>query len=121
MKNIKTTILPLLLVGTMLSLASFRNIEREAAHWDETSTTYIKMYVDGLACPFCAYGLEKKIKKVDGAKDLFIEINEGYITFTVPTSKKPSEEALQKLVKEAGFTVRSITYSATPFAADDAK
>lgn len=121
MKNIRTLTLPLLLTGMMLFSVSFKNIAREAIQQDDTTITYIKMYVDGLACPFCAYGLEKKIKKIEGAKDLFIEINEGYITFSVPTSNKPSEEALQKLVKEAGFKARDITYSERPFANDNAK
>ena len=80
-----------------------------------TDSTYVKMYVDGLACPFCAYGLEKKIKKIEGASGLFIEINEGYITFSVPNKKKPGEATLKKLVKEAGFKAREINFSEKPF------
>jgi len=79
------------------------------------TNTYIKIGVDGMACPFCAYGLEKKIKKIDGASDLYIDINEGFITFSVPSNKKPTEEALNKVVKEAGFKIREIEYSSTPF------
>jgi len=119
--KIKTTvILQTFLAGMILFFTSFQAVAQAAEQKNDTSTTYIKMYVDGLACPFCAYGLEKKVKKIKGSKDLFIEINEGYITFKVPTSNKPTEEALHKLVKEAGFTARDITYSAKPFS-DDAK
>ena len=77
----------------------------------QTTTIYVKIGVDGMACPFCAYGIEKKIKKIDGAKDLYIDINEGYITFAISSDKKPTEEALNKIVKEAGFKVRKIEYS----------
>ena len=30
------------------------------------SATY-SLEVDGLACPFCAYGIEKKLSAIDGA------------------------------------------------------
>ena len=33
----------------------------------------ITIEVDGLACPFCAYGLEKNLKEIDGVEN--IEIN----------------------------------------------
>ncbi len=119
MKTKNLTILLMFLGGMILFLMSSQATAQAAEPQKDSSIIYIKVWVDGLACPFCAYGLEKKIKKIDGAKDLFIEINEGYVTFSVPTSKKPKDEALLKLVKEAGFEARNITYSAKPFSADD--
>jgi len=77
--------------------------------------TYIKIWVDGLACPFCAYGLEKQIKRIEGVKNLHIDLNRGFITFTAISEKKPTEERLKKLVKEAGFVARKIEYSKTDF------
>ena len=41
--------------------------------------------VEGLGCPFCAYGLEKKFKKVKGIKHVKILIEEGIFTFSVPS------------------------------------
>lgn len=119
MKNKITTNLLKYLIGMMLFIAPFKTIAQEAIQQQDTSITYIKMWVDGVACPFCAYGIEKKIKKLDGIKDMFIEINEGYITFSVPEAKKPTREMLIKLVNEAGFFARDITYAKTPFAYDD--
>ena len=109
------------MMAIMFFMASFQTFAQEAEQQKDEPITYIKMSVDGLACPFCAYGLEKKIKKIDGTKDLFIEINEGYIAFSVPTLKKPTEEALLKVVKEAGFKARDINYSEKPFTDDDAQ
>lgn len=96
-------------------LFSFSNISATGKEISKTDITYIKIVVDGMACPFCAYGLEKNIKKLEGVKNLYIDINEAFITFAVPTNKKPSEEKLNKLVKEAGFKIREIKYSPTPF------
>ncbi len=79
------------------------------------SLVYIKMKINGMACPFCAYGLEKRIKKIDGAANLSVNINKGYAIFSTPDNKKPTEKTLKKRVKEAGFTVEKITYSSESF------
>ncbi len=81
----------------------------------EENKTYIRIWVDGMACPFCAYGLEKKVKKIKEATDFYVGINEGFIMFVVPTDKQPSKEALEKMVKEAGFMARKIEYAEEPF------
>ncbi|NIR32478.1 MAG: heavy-metal-associated domain-containing protein, partial [Gammaproteobacteria bacterium] len=33
------------------------------------------MRVDGLACPYCAYGVEQKLEKIDGVRDESIEFD----------------------------------------------
>jgi copper chaperone CopZ len=100
----------LLFVASSLSLKASNQITV-----NDDSKTYIKIWVDGMACPFCAYGLEKKIKKIDGADNLFVEINEGFISFSIKSDKIPSEEDLKKIVKEAGFFARKIEISKKPF------
>jgi copper chaperone CopZ len=97
---------------------TFFNASANGIETSNSEMTYIKIGVDGMACPFCAYGLEKKIKKIKGAENLYIDINEGFITFAVPSDKKPSEEELKKIIKEAGFKVREIDFSLTPFESD---
>lgn len=77
-------------------------------------TQQVKVKVDGLSCPFCAYGLEKKMTKIDGVENLKIDIENGLAVFTVAQGKTVSEEALKKSVKGAGFTPREITYTEIP-------
>ena len=86
---------------------------------DTTAITYIQIRVDGLSCPFCAYGLEKKLKKVDGAANLHIDLEEGIVSLDVPSDKKPSEDDLRKVVTDAGFTPRKIKFSDKPFKSRD--
>ena len=33
-----------------------------------------ELHVDGMACPYCAYGIEKKIKALDGVDTSSMEI-----------------------------------------------
>ena len=69
--------------------------------------------VDGLACPFCAYGLEKRLKKVEGVKKLEIKVNEGTAEITVKKDETLSIEAVEKAVRDGGFTPRGISVTVT--------
>lgn len=106
---------PILAISSIIILLSCTG----ALAQETTDKTYIQIRVDGLSCPFCAYGLEKKLKKVDGATDLHIELEEGLVSFAVPKDKKPTVESLRKVVTDAGFTPRKIKFSDTPFKKED--
>jgi copper chaperone CopZ len=60
--------------------------------------------VDGLGCPFCAYGLEKKFKEFKGIKDVKIDIETGDFSFAYPAEKVLSLEDVDKQVEKAGYT-----------------
>lgn len=60
--------------------------------------------VDGLGCPFCAYGLEKKFKEFKGIKDVKIDIETGDFSFAYPSEKALSLEAVEQQVEKAGYT-----------------
>jgi copper chaperone CopZ len=63
-----------------------------------------EVQVDGLGCPFCAYGLEKKFKEFKGIKDVRIEIETGHFTFAYPSVEKLVLEDVEKQVIKAGYT-----------------
>jgi len=70
----------------------------------------IRVRVDGLSCPFCAYGLEKKLLKIDGVKAVEISVDEGEALLTLDGDTGVAEETIKKEVKDAGFTPREILY-----------
>ncbi len=72
--------------------------------------TMVRVEVDGLSCPFCAYGLEKHFTDLDGVKDVVIDIKKGLLTFQVDDPAKINEALIRKTVKKAGFTPRSVVY-----------
>ncbi|WP_159518582.1 heavy-metal-associated domain-containing protein [Sunxiuqinia indica] len=76
---------------------------------------YVKVEVKGMACPFCAYGLEKQLKKINGAKEIYIDIQKGYATFRVSGKNDVTKEKLDKIVIDAGFKPGNITFSNKPF------
>lgn len=69
----------------------------------------IKLQVDGLSCPFCAYGLEKKLKEMDGVSKIKIDVENAFALVTLNEGKKVTEATIRQEVKDAGFTAREIT------------
>ena len=68
----------------------------------------IILQVDGLSCPFCAYGLEKKLKSLKGVATLDIKINQGLIFLTLKGNSSLRYSQIRKKVNEAGFTLKEI-------------
>ena len=71
----------------------------------------VSLRVDGLACPFCAYGLEKKVAKLEGytANTYTVKINEGVVSFDWRRDKPLDLKAVETAVDKAGFTLRGVT------------
>ncbi len=91
----KTTVLPIFLIF-ILTLAS--------AHAGENVYT---LQVDGLACPFCSYGIEKQLRSLQGVADIEVDINEGSVKVTMQQSASLDEKQARQAVQDAGFTLRS--------------
>jgi len=85
------------------------------AQTSEQELVYIEIEVKGLACPFCAYGLEKKLKETEGVKAIEINVEKGLVFMSVPNNQKPAKEKLEKIVTDAGFTPSNIIFSEKPF------
>jgi len=66
------------------------------------------LWVDGLACPFCSYGIEKQLSKLPGVNSIKINIKSGTVTLKTKGNQKISETALRAAVDRAGFSVGKI-------------
>ena len=82
----------------------------------EEKRIYVKIEIMGLACPFCAFGMEKELKKVAGVDDVEIELKAGLAYISTPIEQRPTKERLEKIIADAGFTVGKIEYSSKQFA-----
>jgi len=72
-------------------------------------TGKVKIEVDGLSCPFCAYGLEKNLKDVENIKDIKIDVENAFVLLSISEGKGIDEDLIRKSIKDAGFTPRIIT------------
>ncbi len=60
--------------------------------------------VHGLSCPFCTYGLEKKLKKVAGVQKVETNLAAGSATLILAEGSNFSLDAIRAAVRKAGFT-----------------
>jgi len=70
----------------------------------------ITIEVGGLACPFCAYGIEKRLRKVEGLAAVSVLLEEGTVQLKMKDGATVSEERLKKAVTEAGFEAKQIVF-----------
>ena len=102
----RLTIITGLALGMLLTLS----ITKQAYAQKKIDNPDIVVEVDGLACPFCAYGLEKKLKKLDGVEAIYVDMDKGKTDIKLKKDAALSEDKIRKAVSDAGFTVRDITY-----------
>ena len=69
-------------------------------------THVYKLYVDGLACPFCAYGVEKKVTGLKGVEKIDIDIDGGLVSVTMAAGAALDEAIAREAVDQAGFSLR---------------
>ena len=64
-----------------------------------------KLLIYGLACPFCAYGVEKELIRTQGVRSIKIDIDAGTVTVIMAEGATLSEARAKRIVKDAGFTL----------------
>lgn len=60
--------------------------------------------VDGMSCPFCAFGVEKRLKTVNGTDEVTVDMKKGTATLVAEEGKSLEIGQIGKAVKAAGFT-----------------
>ncbi len=66
-----------------------------------------RIRVDGIACSYCAYGIEKKFRNISGVKFINIDFKKGIVSICTLDNVDFDEDFLEKTFKSAGFTYRS--------------
>lgn len=64
-----------------------------------------RIEVAGLACPFCAYGIEKKLNAIDGVQRVETHIEDGVVIVTMKDGAELDRATAKRAVKDAGFTL----------------
>lgn len=73
-----------------------------------------QLHVDGLACPFCAYGIEKKLGALEGVQSLETHIKDGTVIVIMKDGATLDEAVAKRAVKEAGFSLRKFEALESP-------
>ena len=68
----------------------------------------VTLRVDGMTCPFCAYGLEKRLTELDAIDSVAVRISDGLVQIREVDGQVLPDETLKKTVTDAGFSLREI-------------
>jgi len=98
----------LIIMGFLLLASGFPVLAQETNSPDSAQQIIVR--VDGASCPFCAFGLEKRLGHLEGVAQVRMEMKEGKAIVILKKGAKVSEQALRQAVDEAGFTPREIIF-----------
>ena len=87
---------------TLLATAIF-----VAPAWAQVESATVA--VNGMSCPFCAYGIEKRLKKVEGVRSVNISTKQGTARLVAKDQESIAVDQIPGAVKKAGFTAGGIT------------
>lgn len=96
--------------NTRLSIALESSIAVIIPADPRSDTDRFTVRVDGMGCPYCAYGLEKKLKELpEAVSNIKVVMETGILTFAYPSSASLSLEQVSKQVDAAGYTAVRIS------------
>ncbi|MDA2926067.1 heavy-metal-associated domain-containing protein [Acidobacteria bacterium AH-259-G07] len=84
-----------------------------AAPFGAAQVKKVTIEVDGLTCPFCAYGLEKRLSKIEGVREVKIFVDQGKAELEARQEGLVDLQEVEPAVRKAGFTPRIIRVEAT--------
>jgi len=72
----------------------------------------VTVHVKGMACPFCAYNIEKRIKTLDAVPDnpnYEASVDKGQVSFDWKADAAVDKAAIREQIEKAGFTPGDMT------------
>ena len=79
------------------------------------SVERVTVRVDGMACPFCAYNIEKRMKKLEGVEpkaDFTVSVEKGLAELAWRQHVEFDPAAVRDQIRRAGFTPAAISITA---------
>ena len=66
--------------------------------------------VQGMQCPFCAYGIKKHLAKLPGVTRVDVELAKNQAIVTFAPAAKVTDAQIQQAIRKAGFTPGKIEW-----------
>jgi mercuric ion binding protein len=87
----------------LLALLTFIGIVPVVAQVEKATVA-----VDGMACPFCAFGIEKRLKKVGGVGSIEVDVAAGTASMVAAEGGSIAFVEIPEAIRKAGFTAGAI-------------
>ena len=73
----------------------------------------VEISISGLACPFCAYGLEKNLTKLAAVESATVDLAANSARVILKPGQKADLDAIKEAIVKAGFTPGEADVSVT--------
>ena len=68
----------------------------------------LRLTVDGMVCSLCAYGVERRLGKVDQVVQVKVHLDSGLVVVLLEPGTAVSDSTLSEEVRRAGFALRDV-------------
>lgn len=72
----------------------------------------LEISVKGMTCPFCVYGIEKKLSKLPGVAKVQVSLEAKKVRVVMQTGHAPDEASVRQVIIDSGFTPGEATVHA---------
>lgn len=103
-------------VGVLLISAHTTRAQDQDGNAGGPGIEEIRIHVDGLACPFCSFNIEKRLLRLEGVigdDQIEVSIAEGIVSLEWDPEVVFDPEAVNEQVRRGGFTPREIAFIAS--------
>ena len=74
----------------------------------------IEIEVTGMTCPFCVYGTEKKLRKLEGVENVDVSLDKKKARIVMKEGQTADIDAIKKAITDAGFTAGKASINGKP-------
>lgn len=103
----KQTMIPAVLAAVLVALA--RPASGQAPAPAAPPGDSLRLKVDGMVCSLCAYGAERRLKKIEHVDGVTVQLDSGLVVLTLRPGAAVSDSLLTAEVRRAGFALRGVT------------
>ena len=79
-----------------------------AASLSAQAAQSLKAEVNGMVCAFCAQGIEKKLRALSQAQDVYVNLKDRVVVVELREGQTIAPQVFKDLVKDAGYDVVSV-------------
>lgn len=68
----------------------------------------LRLKVDGMVCSLCAYGAERRLRRVENVERVRVDLDSGLVVVLLRPGTAVSDSTLADQIRRAGFALRQV-------------
>ena len=68
----------------------------------------VSVGVNGMVCAFCAQGIDRSFRKVEGVNDVYVNLEKKAVVIWTEGDGTLADEKIKEVIKDAGYTTTGI-------------